>query len=278
MTANAAQAEAWNGDEGRHFVAERSRYQRMGEHHIRALLQAAAIDVTDATLDIGCGCGETTLRAAQAAARGRAVGVDLSTPMLAEARRLAQERGVGNVAFVEADAQTYPFPPSEFDVAISSFGLMFFDDPAAAFTNLVTALRPGGRLAFLCYQDVSRNEFLTVPLAAIATHLAPPQIAGPKQPGGFSLADPHRVTALLTGAGLTGVEITPVNEPRWMGTDVDDVVNFYARVPAVRSLIAGADEHIITAVLEELRSAVRPHQGPEGVILQSAAWLVTAHR
>jgi SAM-dependent methyltransferase len=277
MTANAAQAEAWNGDEGRHLVAERGRYQRMGEHLIRALLQAAAIDMTDVVLDIGCGCGETTLRSAQAAARGRVVGVDLSAPMLAEARRLAQERGVGNVAFVEADAQTYPFPPSEFDVAISSLGLMFFGDPTAAFTNLVTALRPGGRLAFVCWQDVSRNEWLTVPLAAIATRLAPPQIPGTNQPG-FSLADPHRVTALLTGAGLTGVEITPLNEPRWMGTDVDDVVSFYAAVPAVRSMIAGAEEHIIAAVLEELRSAVRPHQGREGVIMQSAAWLVTAHR
>jgi SAM-dependent methyltransferase len=207
---NAAQAEAWNGGEGEYFAAERARHERMGQQHTQHLLDAAAITATDAVLDVGCGCGQTTIRAARAARDGHALGVDLSAVMLAEARRLAEQDGAGNVSFRQADAQTHPFPAGGFDVAISSFGVMFFADPRAAFANLAAALRPGGRLAFLCWQDLTGNPWLTIPFAAAAAHVTLPELPAADEPGPFSLADPQRTRDLLTEAGLGSIGIADV--------------------------------------------------------------------
>src|SRR6266498_2099047 len=132
MTANTAQSEAWNGDEGQYFVAQRARHERMGQQHTARLLATAAIGPAEVVLDVGCGCGETTIGAARAARSGRALGVDLSAVMLAEARRLAGREGVRNARFEQADAQVHAFPAAGFDVAISGFGVMFFADRRAA--------------------------------------------------------------------------------------------------------------------------------------------------
>src|SRR6266496_1032208 len=139
MTANTAQSEAWNGDEGQYFVAQRARHERMGQQHTARLLATAAIGPAEVVLDVGCGCGETTIGAARAARSGRALGVDLSAVMLAEARRLAGREGVRNARFEQADAQVHAFPAAGFDVAISGFGVMFFADPHAAFANIAAA-------------------------------------------------------------------------------------------------------------------------------------------
>ena len=275
---NAAQAEAWNGDEGRFFVAERARHERMGQRHAERLLAAAAVTPADAVLDVGCGCGEITIRAARAAWSGHALGMDLSAVMLAEARRLAGRGGVRNVSFQRADAQVHAFPAAGFHVAISSFGVMFFADPHAAFANIGAALRPGGRLAFLCWQDVTRNEWLTVPLAAVAAHVPLPEMPAADQPGPFSLADPQRIRTLLSGAGFGGIGIEAVDGDRWMGTDLDDVIGYYTRTPFARPLIAAAGERTNEAVTGAMRDALRPCQRADGVVLRSAAWLVTARR
>jgi SAM-dependent methyltransferase len=275
---NAAQAEAWNGDEGEYFVAERARHERMGQQHTQRLLDAAAITSADAVLDVGCGCGQTTIRAARAARDGHALGVDLSAVMLAQARRQADRDEVRNVSFQRADAQTHQFPAGGFDIAISSFGVMFFADPQAAFANIAAALHPGGRLAFLCWQDIAGNEWLTVPFAAAAAHVTLPELPATDQPGPFSLADPQRIRHLLTQAGFGSISIENVQEERWMGTDIDDVTGYYTAMPFARQLIATSDNHTTTAVMDAIRDALRPYQQQEGVVLQSAAWLITAHR
>lgn len=275
---NAAQAEAWNGDEGAYFVAERARHERMGQRHTECLLDAAAVTAADAVLDVGCGCGEATIRAARAARDGHALGVDLSAVMLAEARRRAEREGVRNAWFEQADAQVRAFPAAGFDLAISSFGVMFFADPHVAFANVAAALRPGGRLAFLCWQDMTANEWLTVPFVAVAAHVTLPGLPAADQPGPFSLADPRRIRELLAGAGFGGIGIEPAQGNRWMGTDVDDVTGYYAGMPFARQLIAASDEHTVAAVLGAMREALCPYERDEGVVLGSAAWLVTARR
>lgn len=275
---NAAQAEAWNGDEGRHFAAERERHERMGERHAARLLEAAGISAADTALDIGCGCGHTTLQAARLASRGHALGVDLSAVMLAEARRLARQEGIGNARFEQADAQTHPFPAGGFDVTISSFGVMFFDNPSAAFANIAAALRPGGRLAFTCWQEMSRNDWLTVPFAAVAAHATLPGLPAADEPGPFALADPQKIRRLLASAGFGHTGIEALEEDRWIGTGIDDVIGYYTSMPLARPLLANADKHTTTAVLQALRDALHAYQRPEGVVLRSAAWLVTARR
>jgi SAM-dependent methyltransferase len=157
---------AWDGDEGAHWAANADRYDETVRAHHARLLEVAAIGAGEAVLDIGCGTGRTTRDAARAAGSGRTLGVDLSGPMLEVARDRAVSEGLTNVEFLQADAQVHRFEPGTFDVVISRFGVMFFDDPEAAFANIGRALRPGGRLAFVAWQGLERSEWIMVPGAA----------------------------------------------------------------------------------------------------------------
>ncbi|MGH3658618.1 MAG: class I SAM-dependent methyltransferase, partial [Micromonosporaceae bacterium] len=203
---NAHQFDAWNGYEGRHWADHQDRYDAVNHGFNEPLLRAAAIGAAERVLDIGCGCGQTTRLAAGQAVRGAAVGVDLSWPMLARARRTAERDNVGNVTFEQGDAQVHPFPGGGFDVAISRFGIMFFTDPVAGFGNIMRALRPGGRIAFLSLRAIDDSEIGGV-LAAIRPHLrthadadaVQDDGAGPdlEDAGPDSLADPARIRAIL---------------------------------------------------------------------------------
>ena len=215
-SANAEQAYRWNGEGGRYWIDHRERLLAGHRNLHPHLLRGAALTSTERVLDVGCGCGGTTLLAARAARR--VVGLDLSGPMLAVARDLAGQAGAANTAFVRGDAQDSPLRPASCDVLISSFGVMFFADPAAAFANLARAVRPGGRLAFLCWQYELDNEYFAIPLRAFATLMPLP---GPT-PAGRIFADPARLSSLLSGAGWAGVRIEAVAEPAWLGADTAD--------------------------------------------------------
>ncbi len=246
MTANTVQAQAWNGDDGRHFATEHERHERLTAR----LLDAAAISAG------GLGPGHRLRLRPDHAGRGPR----------RSTRARARRGPVGTDARGGAPA----------DVALSSFGVMFFDDPPAAFANIAAALRPGGRVAFLCWQEAARNEFLAVPLAAVAEHAALPEMPSTGEPGPFSLADPQRIRSLLANAGLADISINGLQGPMRMGADVQDVIGYYQGLPIAWQILAGAGEQATAAALEALRDALRPHQGDEGVTLGSAAWLVTA--
>src|SRR5881628_2723223 len=161
-------------------------------------MERARIGAGERVIDIGCGCGDTTIALARRVGpAGLVLGIDVSAPMLARAADAAREAGVAHVRFEHADAQTHRFPAQAFDVLYSRFGVMFFSDPAAAFGNLRTALRPGGRLGFVCWQAVPENPWIAVPLEAAAQHMALPPPPAPGAPGPFSFADPERVRRIL---------------------------------------------------------------------------------
>jgi SAM-dependent methyltransferase len=190
------------------------------------LLASAAIEEADRVLDIGCGNGQATRLAAWRASLRLDGGVDLSDAMLDRARNDAAAERLTNVRFERGDTQVHPFPPAAFDVAISRFGVMFFDDPAAAFTNIGRALRTGGRLAFLCWQEALRNEYVAVPLGAAVAHVPGPDVGGPDEPGPFSLADPARIDDVLTGAGFEDISRVPAEAQMRLGDDAADAVDF----------------------------------------------------
>ncbi|WP_433729052.1 class I SAM-dependent methyltransferase [Actinoplanes sp. CA-051413] len=234
---------------------------RLYNEHFRA---AARVGSRDRVLDIGCGTGQTTREAARAAVDGSATGVDLSAPMLAQARRLSHDEGLRNVSYQQADAQVHRFAPAHFDLCVSRFGTMFFADPVAAFTNIGQALRPGARLVLLVWQGRDRNEWATeipwTPTAASAT---------PSGPDAFSLADPTGTEGILTAAGFTEVSFTDVHEPVYYGPDTA------AAFDAVRRLwkVAAAE-----SAITRLRTVLDAHRTDDGVYFDSRAWIVTARR
>jgi SAM-dependent methyltransferase len=274
---NAGQLEQW-AREGEQWVAEAGRYDAMLQSFGAAVLAAASLSPGERVADVGCGNGAMTIDAARRVGPdGRVLGIDISTPMLGLARRRAKEAGLGNVEFVEADAQVHPFGGGSLDAIFSRFGVMFFDDPEAAFANLAGALRPRGRIAFACWQDLFQNQWLLIPGAAAAEHVGLPQME-PGAPGPFALADPGRVEHLLGSAGFQDVSLESIARPMRVGSDVDDTVAFFESTDIARRLMADAPPDKVAAALDAIREALVPHAGEEGVVLSGTAWLVTAHK
>jgi SAM-dependent methyltransferase len=273
---NETQIEHWNGPEARHWIVEADRYDRQLAPFAAELVRAAAIASTERVLDIGCGCGGTTMLAAHNAAA--ALGVDISAPMLDHARTRAAAAGTSNVQFEPADAQTYAFAPSSFDVAISRFGVMFFDDAAAAFANVARALRPGGRLVFVCWQELGRNDWLLVPGMAAAQHVPLPDLGPPGGPGMFSLAEPDHVHELLQSAGFVDIEVAPFEVPMLVagGASLDETLQFLLATGIGRALLADAAPEAAARAVDAARQALAAHHDGVGVRLGAATWVVTA--
>src|SRR5437763_2404133 len=180
QTVNTDQAAAWNSDEGRNRTERAGQYNRATQRHRQRLLDANLFNSGDGALDIGCGTGKGARDVARIVTDGSVVGFDLSAQMLELAEHLAEAEGLANVTFVQGDVQVHPFDSASFDVAISSFGAMFFDDAHAAFANIGQALRPAGQLALLTWQDLRNNEWLTTLREGFAMRRALP-IAPPNQ-------------------------------------------------------------------------------------------------
>jgi SAM-dependent methyltransferase len=279
---NTEQFEYWNGPEGQHWADREDRFDGMLAAFVEPLLDAAAIATDDRVLDVGCGNGGTSLAAARRAATGRVVGVDISGPMLTRARERAAADGIANVDFVHADAQDHDFAgdTAAFDVMISRFGVMFFADPVAAFTNLATGLRPGGGIAFVCWQGLFANEWVAVPAAAIIPIVGAPEAPPPDAPGPFAFADRDRVSGILSDAGFRDVTIDDVHVPVVLGggLPLDDAVAFLAEGGMGKRFLGDADGPTVERALAAVREALVPYSSPDGVRLDSAVWLVRAHR
>ena len=273
--ANAEQARAWDGGEGAYWADHASRFDRAVAAYHGTFMAACGIAAGERVLDIGCGTGQATRDAAAAARPGSALGVDLCRRMVELARQLAASGDIGNASFEQADAQIYPFPARSFDVAISRTGTMFFGDPAAAFTNIGRALRPGGRLVMLAWQGPGPNEWireLSGALAAGRDLPAPP----PGAPGPFSLADPARTSTLLASAGFSGITLDALHGPMWFGSDPDDAHRFVLGL--LGWMLDGLDDTGRERALNALSATVTAHAGTDGITFASAAWLIRAVR
>ena len=255
----------------------RGGYDAELQRHNEVLRRACGIRFRDHVLDIGCGTGQTTRQAAGTARAGSALGVDVPASAIERARELARAEGLRNVAFEHADAQVHRFPHERFDVAISRFGTMFFDDPAAAFANIGRALRPAGRLVMMVWQAHERNEWDVVIRQSLAAADGPKALP----PGGadpFSLADPPAVTQLLEAAGFAGVAFTDVHEPVYYGPDVAAALSWIRSFWCTREVLKRLDPAAAARVAWRLREALAAHLRDDGVWFNSRAWIVTARR
>jgi SAM-dependent methyltransferase len=273
---NEEQREYWNTEESSHWVDQQERYDEMLAPFGAAMLDAADLGSDSRVLDIGCGNGATTRDAARAAPEGAALGIDLSAPMIEQARRIAAKEALTNVTFEVADAQTRDFEP-EFDRALSRFGVMFFEDTAAAFANIRSALAAGGRVSFAVWQEIGANEWLMVPASGLLQHVTMPDLGAPG-PGPFALADADEVRDFLTAAGYSEIAIDSFRASILVGGrgTLDDAMRFLTNTGVARRLLGDAEPAARERAVAAARDAVEPFMTPDGLRLDGAAWLVRA--
>jgi SAM-dependent methyltransferase len=270
---NADMARAWDGAEGAYWADKAASYERTTRRLWGRLRAQVPIAEDERAIDIGCGNGAKTCDLARAAPSGSALGIDLSRPMLENARRRAAATGLTNAQFVHGDAQVYPFEPGGATIATSSFGCMFFADPVAAFRNVGNGLSSGARLALLAWRDISRNEWLSAIRATLAPELPPPPSApvGPR-----SWADPDRVRGLLSEAGYAEIEFTSVDDIVDLGADPDAAYAFLNSDGFVRGTLEEIGNDRRAERLARMRAVLESRATPDGVLLAASAWLVTA--
>ena len=274
--ANAAQAEYWDGVTAGWLAAERH-FDLVATVFGDLAMDRLALSPGQRVLDIGCGSGATTLEIARHLGRnGSAMGVDIAPGMIESARTRVDDPDL-SVTFAVADAQTDDLDGS-FDRVFSRFGVMFFADPVVAFGNIGTAVAPGGRLAFVCWQDLVRNEWMFVPgAAAIGVTGEFPPMPGPGEPGPFSMTDPVAVTTMLTAAGWQDVVVEPVEHTIDLPEDeVASIVAMARSIGPVRMALQTADDETSAAIIEAVVAALRDMVVDGRLRLHAAVNLVTA--
>src|SRR5438309_2126518 len=206
IDANAAMRRYWNTVAGPRWVASPGFRERRNEESLALLLARLGLVGGESVLEIGCGTGALTVPVAEAVGEaGRLVAVDISEPMLGAARQRVGERGLRNVTLLHGDAQVFALEPAAFDLATSRMGVMFFADPAAAFRNIASALKPGGRLVFACWAPLAENRHWLISYDIALRHLGPAAAEPTHEPGPLAFGNPDYIREVLAAAGFVDI-------------------------------------------------------------------------
>jgi ubiquinone/menaquinone biosynthesis C-methylase UbiE len=273
-TMNEDQIALWNGTAGQAWVERQESLDRLFEPFERLLANVAAERKAQRVLDVGCGTGATTLAVARRlGAQAESTGVDISEPMIARARERAQREGL-NARFVSTDAQTHAFAAGSFDLIVSRFGVMFFEDPKAAFANLHRAAKPEAQLALIAWRSAADNSFMTAAERAAAPYLPAMPARKPDEPGQFGFADRSRVRSILEAAGWADVDIQPLDvECTLPASELDAYVT---KLGPLGRVLGDADERTRAQILEKVRAAFAPYVHGGEVRFNAACWLISA--
>ncbi len=265
----ADQAAHWKGAGCRSWLASIERIERSIAGFSAAALAAADVRPGETVIDVGCGLGGTTAVLAEKA--GTVLGVDISDMLIEGARA----KRIARADFRVADAATHPFEPASADLVFSRFGVMFFADPVAAFRNLRRALKPSGRLVFLCWRTAAENPWSLAPVRAAAPFLPPLPRPGPEEPGQFSFGDRTRVERILTQAGFGSLSLEPLDQPIFMGASIDEIVEGAGRFGPLARAFADATPEQAKKAKAAIAESLAPHVQPDGIHLPGACWLVS---
>jgi ubiquinone/menaquinone biosynthesis C-methylase UbiE len=274
---NADQIAYWNGPSGQRWADRHAAQEILLGPIADILIASAGPKPGERVLDVGCGSGATTVAFARAVApNGFALGLDVSEPMLSQARALAPKDLP--LDFVLADATVHRFEPASFDLLTSRFGVMFFADPVASFTNLRRALKPTGRLAFACWREPRENPWMMAPLMAVYKHVPKMAPVGPEEPGPFAFASEERVTRILKGAGFASVAMQPhkVEMDIAIGGGLDAAVDGSLQIGPASRALQGHPPETYAAARASIREALTPFVKGQSVALPGAIWIVTA--
>jgi len=268
------QAARWNGPSGRAWVEAQEPLDRMFHAFEKLLVDAVVAEAARGVLDVGCGTGATTLAVArQLAPGGGCTGIDISEPMLALARERAERAGIA-ADFIRADAQDYPFEPASFDMIVSRFGVMFFEDPVRAFANLRRAARPGAALRLAAWRRPQENPFMTAAERAVAPMLPDLPPRRPGAPGQFAFADSHRVREILGDSGWAEVDVSPIDVPCTFSEA--HLTAYVTRMGPVGQALAAADERTRARITELVRDALDSYVYGREVRFTAACWMIAA--
>jgi SAM-dependent methyltransferase len=274
-TANAAQVDYWNALAGQTWARFQAQLDRQIDPLGREAIRVLAPRAGERILDIGCGCGQTTMElAALAGAGGYVKGADISAPMLEIARARPVPPGAVAPVFAQADAQVERFGDGAFDAAFCRFGVMFFADPVAAFANIRKALRAGGRLAFVCWRPFAENVWMRAPQEAAAPFMPQSPPADPTAPGPFAFADARRLRGILGDAGLRDIEIEKF-DCLIGGGDLEQSLELSLRVGPLGGALREHPE-LVSKVSDAVKAALAGYMTPQGVMMPAAAWIVRA--
>jgi ubiquinone/menaquinone biosynthesis C-methylase UbiE len=274
QTGNNEQTALWNGPAGRAWVDEQEVLDAVLEPFEALLVDVVRAASAQRVLDVGCGAGSTTLAAARLlGAEGRCVGIDISQPLIAAARARAEREGTP-AGFICADAQTHAFEPASFDLIMSRFGVMFFDDPVRAFANLRRAARNDAELRFIAWRSAAENPFMTTAERAAAPLLPSMPARRPGAPGQFAFADRHRVSAILEQSGWADVDIRPIDVACTLPEK--ELIGYFSRLGPLGLVLQDADERTRMQVIETVRPAFDPYVHGTEVRFTGACWMVGA--
>ena len=272
---NADMLAFWDGVGGRIWVERQAHTDVTLQEVQDALVSHGAPQSGERVLDVGCGCGASTLDIARAVgSEGTVEALDISGPMLAEADRRAGAAGITNVTWRQADAATTEL--AGYDLLTSMFGLMFFGDPVAAFAHMRAAANDGARMSFVSWRPLAENPWMEVPMQAVLQHLPPRPKGNPNGPGMFAFANPDRVSQVLTDAGWAEPEFEKLDCALDIaaGKGLDEAVLQTTKIGAVNSWLRNQPAEIIDASVASLRSALEPFADGPYVRLPGAMWLV----
>lgn len=271
---NNEQHALWNGPAGRAWVAQQELLDRVLEPFQHLLVEAARALSPRRVLDVGCGAGSTTLAVARLlGAKGQCVGADISQPLIEAARARAEREGTP-AGFIRADVQSHRFEPAGFDLIISRFGVMFFDNPVLAFANLRRAASSDGRLRLIAWRSAAENPFMTTAERAAAPLLPNLPARKPQGPGQFAFGDRQRVASILEESGWGDIDIQPVDVECTLPET--ELVGYFSQLGPVGLMLQDADERTSTQVIQTVRAAFDPFVRGTEVRFAAACWMIGA--